>query len=366
MYYIMNKDHIIAEFDYEINELGTAVPKLRSGSLPSLFGDMKLKSWLETRRSAKHRAEIAKLLRSLGMTDLKSFIDVSLGLNLTDTLWVKEEHSDSKWADVNLYNNEFSEIVSQTAFMGGVSDFSFKTTSPEYGTDGMLPKCWIRRSDGVYLLKGGTNGFNGAGKEPYSEFFVSQLEDALGIEHISYDLDTYRDRLVSTCKLITSEEISMFPSVYYFKNCSELPEYLACADKMNVGAKLRDMLILDALTCNYDRHLNNIQFLVNSDTFEVIDLAPVFDNGMGLCSHCKEETVDEFIEYGCNHVPFAYYSFDDHIPQLMSDDMYERISSIKDFEFMNHQAIPVGEKRLSAMNGFIRNRINKLIELYKK
>ena len=78
MYYIMNKDRIIAEFDYVENELGTAVPQLVSGSLPELFGDMKLKSWLETRRSAKHRAEIAKLLRSLGMTDLKSFIDVSL------------------------------------------------------------------------------------------------------------------------------------------------------------------------------------------------------------------------------------------------------------------------------------------------
>lgn len=144
----MNKDKIIAEFDYVKNEFGTAVPRLVSGSLPELFGDMKLKNWLETRRSAKHRAEIAKILRSLDMTDLKSFIDVSMGLTLTDTLWVKEGHSDANWNSVNLYENEFSEIVSQTAFMGGISsDFSFKTTSPEYGTDGMLPKCCVRRSD---------------------------------------------------------------------------------------------------------------------------------------------------------------------------------------------------------------------------
>jgi len=56
---------------------------------------------------------------------------------------------------------------------------------------------------------------------------------------------------------------------------------------------------------------------VDSETFEIISLAPVFDNGMGLCSHCKEETVEAFIEYGSDHVPFAYYSFDDHIPGIV-------------------------------------------------
>ena len=92
MYYIMNKDRIIAEFDYITNELGTAVPKLVSGSLPEIYGDMKLKSWLETRRSAKHRAEIARMLRNLGMTNIKSFIDISLGLTLTDTLCVTNKY----------------------------------------------------------------------------------------------------------------------------------------------------------------------------------------------------------------------------------------------------------------------------------
>lgn len=364
MYYVMNKDRIIAEFDYIKSKLGTAVPQLISGSLPEIYNDMKLKSWLETRRSAKHRAEIARLLRNLGMTDLKSFIDVSLGLTLTDTLWVKEEHSNSQWNDVNLYDNEFSEIVSQTAFMGGISDLSFKTTSPEYGTDGMLPKRWIRRNEGVYLLKDGTRSIERTAFEPYSEYFVSQLENALGIDHIEYDLNSYHERIVSTCKLITSKDVSMIPSVYYFKNCSELPEYLACADSLNVGDKLRDMLVLDALTCNYDRHLNNIQFLVDSDNYEIISLAPVFDNGMGLCSHCKNESVEGFIEYGSNHVPFAYYSFDDHIPQLMSKEMHNRLESIKDFSFVNHNEYTVSDDRLTALNGFIQNRINRLLELY--
>lgn len=92
MYYLMNKDRIIAEFDYNTNEFGTAVPKLVSGSLPEIYGDMELKSWLETRRNGKRRTDIARLLRNLGMTDIKSFIDISLGLTLTDTLWVTNKY----------------------------------------------------------------------------------------------------------------------------------------------------------------------------------------------------------------------------------------------------------------------------------
>ena len=69
MYQVMNKDCIIAEFDYIKNELGTAVPQLVSGNLPEIYADMKLKSWLETRRSAKHRAEIARMLRNLLIAD---------------------------------------------------------------------------------------------------------------------------------------------------------------------------------------------------------------------------------------------------------------------------------------------------------
>ena len=67
-------------------------------------------------------------------------------------------------------------------------------------------------------------------------------------------------------------------------------------------------------------------------------------------SHCKEETTEAFIDYGNNHVPFAYYSFDDHIPQLMSKEMYKRIENIRDLCFVNHADYPVSEERLSALN----------------
>ena len=57
-------------------------------------------------------------------------------------------------------------------------------------------------------------------------------------------------------------------------------------------------------------------------------------------------------------------SFNDHITQLMSKDMYSMINSIKDFSFLNHKEYPVSDERLSGLNGIIQHRIHILHELY--
>ena len=47
----------------------------------------------------------------------------------------------------------------------------------------------------------------------------------------------------------------------------------------------------------------------------------------------------------------AYYNkkkrciFDDHMPRLMSKDMYSKINSIEDFSLVNHKEYPVSEER---------------------
>jgi len=48
----------------------------------------------------------------------------------------------------------------------------------------------------------------------------------------------------------------------------------------------------------------------------------------------------------------------------MSEDMHRRLDNIKDFSFANHKDYPVTDERLSALNGFIKRRIDRLLELY--
>ena len=63
------------------------------------------------------------------------------------------------FANYNLYENRFSEVLSLAAYtVAGRSDEKF-TSSPEFTTHGMLRKAWhYIKNDGIYLFKGGTEG----------------------------------------------------------------------------------------------------------------------------------------------------------------------------------------------------------------
>lgn len=103
---------------------------------------------MEGRRAPKHRAHIEELLKECGCDTLDGFIRVSHALTLNDTFWVKGASSQEQWKDVSLYKNEFNEVVSRIAFEGGMYGEQFSSTSPEYGTNGMYAKCWVRNQNG--------------------------------------------------------------------------------------------------------------------------------------------------------------------------------------------------------------------------
>ncbi len=61
-------------------------------------------------------------------------------------------------------------------------------SSPELTTNGMLAKCWRRIDGKIYLYKAGTSGCANLGKEPYSEYYASQIAKTMGINQFSYNL----------------------------------------------------------------------------------------------------------------------------------------------------------------------------------
>ena len=134
--------------------------------------------WLERRVIPKNRAFVDEILKTLGLShnDTKGIIDVCKGLSLNDSYWVVPEGFEGKFSQYNLYENRFSEILALVAYTGAGGSRQAFTTSPELTTGGMLPKAWrYVEHDGIYLYKGGTTGASNAGREPYCEYYASQI-----------------------------------------------------------------------------------------------------------------------------------------------------------------------------------------------
>lgn len=103
--------------------------------------------WLRHRTIPKNRAYVHALLAKCGLNLNRpmSIIKVCKGLSLNDCYWVVEDGDNGTFAKNNLYENPFSNALAALAFTGyGGSLRSSLRSSPEFTTNGMLPKCWRR------------------------------------------------------------------------------------------------------------------------------------------------------------------------------------------------------------------------------
>lgn len=178
------------------------------------LSDYGLAKWLKRRTIPSNRAYVQNFLAKLGLNekDTKGIIDFCKGLSLNDCYWVIEDNFKGKFAENNLYDNRFSNVLSQIAFTGyGSFQKLSLRSSPEFTTNGMLAKCWRRVDGKIILFKSGTEGFANSGNEPYCEYYAYQVASAMGINAGQYGLSKWKGRLCSTCELFTSKEYSFMP-----------------------------------------------------------------------------------------------------------------------------------------------------------
>ena len=169
-YILLNKDLPMLAFHCRRNEFDE--PEFFEDQwLTALrpIGYRGLPSFLDQRKAPKHRKHIQQLLEQYGCDDPEGFLRVTHALSLNDTFWVREADSSLTWREVSLYTNPFSEIISEAAFDGIISETDLSSTSPEFGTDGYYAKCWKREDNGIFLYKSGSAHYE---IEPLSEYLL--------------------------------------------------------------------------------------------------------------------------------------------------------------------------------------------------
>ncbi len=135
------------------------------------------------------------------------------------------------------------------------------------------------------------------GHECVNELIVDRLLTILGIEHLHYTLihaEVAIDGKKLETHLCASEDFKakgenkIALDVYYEseKNADESP--LTFCIRQGWERYIYEMLVVDFLILNRDRHGANIEILRNSKK-KTIRIAPLFDHGLSLLSRCRDE-----------------------------------------------------------------------------
>ena len=323
--------------------------------------------WLERRVIPKNRAFVDEILKVLGLShsDTKGIIDVCKGLSLNDSYWVVPEGFEGKFSQYNLYENRFSEILALVAYTGAGQSRQAFSTSPELTTGGMLPKAWrYVEHDGIYLYKGGTTGASNTGREPYCEFYASQIAETMRLNAVHYDLENWKGITASKCPLFTDIHTSYIPIGRIVRK-GGIAACLSYYDQLGgeFSEQIRSMLVFDALIYNEDRHFGNFGVLRDNHSGEIIAPAPIFDNGFSLFCYAGEEDFLNLDEYaGTRSNPYNI-SYEDVCLEVMGSRQKEQLRRMIGFRFKRHPRLNLPEEHLTAIEKHLEKRVRKLLSI---
>lgn len=328
-----------------------------------------LDSWLRHRTIPANRAFVHAFLAKCGLSMNRpmNIIKVSKGLSMNDCYWVTEEGFEGTFKKYNLYDNRFSNILGQIAFTGyGSNVRSSFASCPEFTTNGMLPKCWRRYKGKIMLFKGGTSGFSNTGNEPYSEYYAAQVAEKAGINAVKYSLSRWKGSICSACEIFTSKKYAFMPvgRIVTHGGMEAVRRYYEELGEEFTNA-LDDMLVLDALICNTDRHFGNFGFLIDNETNTIAAPAPLFDHGnslMSLAGNSDFESREAFEAYTATLMPNTYDDFIGTAGAFLRDEHREMLRHMLDFRFRRHSWYNLPEERLRMIEGFVKSRAAQLLE----
>ena len=328
-----------------------------------------LAKWLKHRTIPKNRAYVHNFLSKCGLNINRpmTIIKVSKGLSLNDCYWVVEEGFEGTYDKFNLYDNRFSQVLALIAFTGYGSGIRTSLAScPEFTTNGMLPKCWRRKDGKILLYKGGTSGASNTGNEPYSEYYAAQVAKAIGVNAIEYGLSQWKGELCCFCELFTSKEYSFLPvgRVVTSGGMNAVREYYEKLGQNFVDA-LYDMIVLDAIIMNTDRHFGNFGFIIDNKTNEIVSPAPLFDHGNALLNFAGRddlESNESLTAYANTLVPCVYDDFIGTAKKVLTPKHREGLRKLLEFKFRKNSRYNLPDKRLKMLEKMIQTRAKVLLD----
>ena len=224
--------------------------------------------WLQDRSADLDRSYMRTILKHLNLPvlDRANAVKSVHAASITDNFWIKPQDSNLTHDDVTFKN----DLYHMAALIGDPDLFSKERIhSPEITNLGSYNKGWKLVDGEWYMYKAGTP------LEIWAEIFTSLLAKRLGLNAVEYKcVDGF-----SVCKNFV-ETFNCFESAKSLVGSDTSYETnIAVMQKYNLVPQYLDILFMDAIVRNGDRHEFNYGFVTGGHG---IKLAPNFDNNMAM------------------------------------------------------------------------------------
>lgn len=138
-------------------------------------------------------------------------------------------------------------------------------------------------------------------------------------------------------------------------------DLLAAYDAVGAGQAFRNMVVLDALTLNVDRHMGNHGVLFDSDTLEVMGMAPIFDNNMSFCPWTPLDDPDLVPGYLREVLrPRIGEDFNVIADRALTASERKRVRELGDFRFDRSALARMPEERIEALEALLHEQARAL------
>lgn len=228
--------------------------------------------WLESREIDRHRPNSRILKKMLRLTDTSDIAAVihSHAATITDNYWVKSADEDLQYVDIEFKENIFGDI----SLTGSVDSYNkiftkeqLSSKTPELTNIGSYEKCWKFENGSWYMYK------QGSALERFSEVFIAILSKKLRFPTAEY---VPSDNFIKT-KDFTEGKYNFEPMVAIV---GDNEEYSYNYDKLIViddklAHEYLDILFMDTLCFNMDRHTYNYGLLRDRLTGNILSMAPI-------------------------------------------------------------------------------------------
>ena len=239
--------------------------------------------WCASRMLSLDRTHAKAILNAIGALQNPTDADranISLSchcVSLTDVYWVRERGDCVTFEQINIYENSLNEAVVELSLKGkALTVTNQELVTPrdlahDLSTRGLFPKAWIRRSNSFVLLK------DGGADTVRRELLASRICRCFDVSQVFYESGEYGGVPISESQIVTSMDRSIVPMRAFEVRCiNEGLDYLEEVIRLD-AASYYGMNILDYLTGNTDRHMENWGLWVDNDTNEPISLHPLMD-----------------------------------------------------------------------------------------